>query len=157
MTDQPKESPCSLEITLPESLRELVEEAIAEGRYGSASEYIQALIAADRERGSGNAIEDRLIEFLESAEPAALEKVVSALRAALARREGDRARQNLLESLGLMPVGLELGRQRLRAQFPAASEEEIERRLRELLTGGEGATPWFRPVSTDRLRRLAPE
>ncbi len=156
MNESSKQPDSGFTVDLPESVRELAETAAADGGYSSVAEYIEILIRADQASGSGT-MERLLIELVESASPEVLERVASALCSAVARREDERARDNLREALGLLPVGLDLGRQRLRAQFPGASEEEIERRLRELLSGGEGATPWFRPVSKDRLRRLAPE
>jgi antitoxin ParD1/3/4 len=50
----------SMNISLPEPLKQFVDEQIAEGRYSSASEYVRELIRADEKRKA----EERLATLL---------------------------------------------------------------------------------------------
>ncbi|HXG68321.1 MAG TPA: type II toxin-antitoxin system ParD family antitoxin [Blastocatellia bacterium] len=56
----------SLNISLPESLREFVEEQVKTGGYGTASEYLRELIRADRKRKAQERLEALLLEGLDS-------------------------------------------------------------------------------------------
>jgi antitoxin ParD1/3/4 len=58
----------SLNISLPESLKEFVAGQIAAGRYSSASEYVRELIRADEKRKAEERLETLLLEGLQSAE-----------------------------------------------------------------------------------------
>lgn len=57
----------SMNISLPEPLKEFVDGQIAEGRYSSASEYVRELIRADEKRKAEEALESKLLEGLKSA------------------------------------------------------------------------------------------
>jgi antitoxin ParD1/3/4 len=59
----------SMNITLPEPMRHFVEEQIASGSYGTASEYMRALIREDQKRKQQERLEALLMEGLESGEP----------------------------------------------------------------------------------------
>ena len=52
----------SLNISLPESLKEFVAGQIAAGRYSSASEYVRELIRADEKRKAEDRLETLLLE-----------------------------------------------------------------------------------------------
>ena len=56
----------SLNISLPEPLREWIDAQITRGRYGNASEYIRDLIRRDQERRSQERLEDLLLEGTKS-------------------------------------------------------------------------------------------
>lgn len=58
----------SIDISLPESLKEFVDGRIAAGRYSSASEYVRELIRADEKRKAEERLETMLLEGLQSAE-----------------------------------------------------------------------------------------
>ena len=58
----------SLNISLPEPLKEFVDGQIAAGRYSSASEYLCELIRADEKRKAEERLETLLLEGLQSAE-----------------------------------------------------------------------------------------
>ncbi|MBD2211733.1 type II toxin-antitoxin system ParD family antitoxin [Nostoc linckia FACHB-104] len=58
----------SINISLPEVMQAFVEEQVAQGGYGSISEYLQALISQDQKRKAQNKIEVDLIAGLESGE-----------------------------------------------------------------------------------------
>jgi antitoxin ParD1/3/4 len=60
----------SMNISLPESLRDWVEEQVANEGYGTASEYIRALVRDDQKRKSREALDRKLIEALDSGEAA---------------------------------------------------------------------------------------
>ena len=58
----------SMNISLPEPLKEFVDEQIASGRYSSASEYIRELIRDDEKRKAEARLEALLLEGLGSEE-----------------------------------------------------------------------------------------
>jgi antitoxin ParD1/3/4 len=58
----------SMNISLPEPLKEFVDGQIAAGRYSSASEYVRELIRADERRKAEERLEALLLEGLQSAE-----------------------------------------------------------------------------------------
>lgn len=58
----------SMNISLPDPLKQFVDGQIAQGRYSSASEYIRELIRADEKRKAEEQLEDRLLEGLSSPE-----------------------------------------------------------------------------------------
>lgn len=58
----------SMNISLPESLKQFVDGQIAEGRYSSVSEYMRELIRADEKRKAEDRLDAMLLEGLNSAE-----------------------------------------------------------------------------------------
>ena len=58
----------SMNISLPEPLKQFVDGQISTGRYSSASEYVRELIRADERRKAEQQLEARLLEGLNSAE-----------------------------------------------------------------------------------------
>ena len=58
----------NINISLPESMKAFVEEQVAQGGYGSVSEYLQELITQDQKRKMQEHIEELLIAGLESGE-----------------------------------------------------------------------------------------
>ncbi len=58
----------TMNISLPEPLKEFVDHQIAEGRYSSVSEYIRELIRDDEKRKAEGRLEALLLEGLESEE-----------------------------------------------------------------------------------------
>lgn len=58
----------SMNISLPEPLKEFVDGQIAQGRYSSASEYVRELIRADEKRKAEERLEGLLLEGLRSTE-----------------------------------------------------------------------------------------
>jgi antitoxin ParD1/3/4 len=58
----------SMNISLPEPLKDFVDGQIASGRYSSASEYVRELIRDDEKRKAEERLEALLLEGLESAE-----------------------------------------------------------------------------------------
>jgi antitoxin ParD1/3/4 len=58
----------TMNISLPDPLKEFVDHQIAEGRYGSVSEYIRDLIRNDERRKAEERLESLLLEGLESEE-----------------------------------------------------------------------------------------
>jgi antitoxin ParD1/3/4 len=59
----------NLNISLPPSLKEWVEEQIDQGGYGTASEYIRQLIREERKRQGCVHAEEKLQEASDSGEP----------------------------------------------------------------------------------------
>jgi len=55
----------SMNITLPEPMRQYVDDQIATGSYGTASEYVRALIREDQKRNAQDRLETLLLEGLE--------------------------------------------------------------------------------------------
>ena len=58
----------TMNISLPDPLKDFVDHQIAEGRYSSVSEYIRDLIRADEMRKAEMRLEALLLERLESEE-----------------------------------------------------------------------------------------
>ena len=56
----------SMNISLPEPLKQFVDGQISSGRYSSASEYVRELIRADEKRKAEEALEAKLLEGLNS-------------------------------------------------------------------------------------------
>ena len=59
----------SMNISLPESLKEYVRQRVLAGDFANPSDYIRALIRADKEHQAQAKLEQRLLEGLESGEP----------------------------------------------------------------------------------------
>ena len=58
----------SMNISLPEPLKQFVDGQIAQGPYSSASEYVRELIRADEKRKAGQELESKLLEGINSRE-----------------------------------------------------------------------------------------
>lgn len=58
----------SMNISLPDPLKQFVDGQIAQGRYSSASEYVRELIRADEKRKAEEELEAKLLEGLSSPE-----------------------------------------------------------------------------------------
>lgn len=58
----------SMNISLPEPLKQFVDGRISTGRYSSASEYVRELIRADVKRKAEDQLESKLLEGLNSTE-----------------------------------------------------------------------------------------
>jgi antitoxin ParD1/3/4 len=83
----------SMNISLPEPLKEFVDGQISTGRYSSASEYVRELIRADEKRKAQEWLEAKLLEGLNSPESELTAADWSSIRQdALARLE-DRKKQ----------------------------------------------------------------
>ncbi len=58
----------SMNISLPEPLKQFVDGQISTGRYSSVSEYVRELIRADERRKAEEQLEAKLLEGLSGAE-----------------------------------------------------------------------------------------
>jgi antitoxin ParD1/3/4 len=56
----------TMNISLPETLRDFVDQQVASGRYSSASEYVRELIREDEKRKAQERLEAMLLEGLNS-------------------------------------------------------------------------------------------
>lgn len=70
----------SMNISLPESLKQFVDGQIAQGRYSSVSEYVRELIRNDEKRKAEEQLEAMLLEGLNSAESPLIPDDWSAIR-----------------------------------------------------------------------------
>lgn len=59
----------TMNISLPEALREYVEQQVAEGGYSSVSEYMRELVRLDKRRKASERLDALLREGLESGPP----------------------------------------------------------------------------------------
>ena len=76
----------SMNISLPEPLKQFVDDQIAAGRYSSVSEYVRELIRDDEKRKAEDRLEALLLEGLEGDEsPLTREDWAAIRRDALAR------------------------------------------------------------------------
>jgi antitoxin ParD1/3/4 len=82
----------SMNISLPDPMKQFVDGQVAQGRYSSASEYVRELIRADERRKAQEQLEAKLLEGLNSPESELTPADLVAIRKeALARLE---ARKN---------------------------------------------------------------
>ena len=61
----------TMNVELPESMRQFVQARVSEGGYGSVGDYLRELIRADQEK-AGERLDARLLEGLDSGEPIAV-------------------------------------------------------------------------------------
>lgn len=59
----------TLNISLPDSMRSFVESRMGRGGYSTASEYIRALIREDQKQEALQALEQKLLDGLDSGPP----------------------------------------------------------------------------------------
>jgi len=59
----------TLNISLPESLQEFIEQQVTKGGYSNTDEYIYHLIVQEQKRAEQQKLENMLIEGLDSGEP----------------------------------------------------------------------------------------
>jgi antitoxin ParD1/3/4 len=59
----------TMNIALPEAMKQFVQERVSEGGYSSVSEYIRELIRADLKRKAEERIDSMLLDGLDSGEP----------------------------------------------------------------------------------------
>lgn len=64
----------TMNISLPEKLREFVDELVTEGGYGSASEYFRELVRDDQKRREEERLENLLLERITSGKSVPLTK-----------------------------------------------------------------------------------
>ncbi|HMU34270.1 MAG TPA: type II toxin-antitoxin system ParD family antitoxin [Pyrinomonadaceae bacterium] len=74
----------TMNISLPDSMRDFVETALNNDGYGSASEYVRELIRADQKRREQQRLEKTLLERLSSNEDETF--TMDDVRAAVRRR-----------------------------------------------------------------------
>ncbi len=70
----------SMNISLPDPLKQFVDRQVSMGRYSSVSEYVRELIRADERRKAEEQLEAKLLEGLNSAESALTPADWSAIR-----------------------------------------------------------------------------
>ena len=70
----------TMNISLPEPLKEFIDGQIAEGRYSSVSEYIRELIRDDEKRKAQDRLEALLLEGLEGEETELTREALDAIR-----------------------------------------------------------------------------
>jgi antitoxin ParD1/3/4 len=58
-----------MNISLPDQLKEFVDDQIGSGRYSSVSEYVRDLIRGDERRKAQEKLEMMLVEGIQSSEP----------------------------------------------------------------------------------------
>ena len=59
----------TMNIALPESMKQFVQERVTQGGYSSVSEYVRELIRADQRRKVEERIDTLLLQGLDSGEP----------------------------------------------------------------------------------------
>lgn len=82
----------TMNISLPDGLREYVEERVAEGGYSTASEYVQDLIREDQKRKGLEKLEALLLEGLDSPSREMTPKDWAEIRRELNERLAEKAR-----------------------------------------------------------------
>ncbi|MCH7977845.1 MAG: type II toxin-antitoxin system ParD family antitoxin [Acidobacteria bacterium] len=59
----------TMNISLPETMKQFIEEQVSAGGYSSVSEYIRALVREEQKRKAQEQLEALLVEGLESGKP----------------------------------------------------------------------------------------
>lgn len=59
----------TMNISLPEPLKQFVEDQVSSGGYSSASEYVRELVRADQQRRARGQLEETLLAALRSGDP----------------------------------------------------------------------------------------
>jgi antitoxin ParD1/3/4 len=62
----------TMNISLPDELKQFVDQQIASGRYSTASEYVRELIRGDEKRKAQEQLETLLLEGVQSSESTAM-------------------------------------------------------------------------------------
>jgi antitoxin ParD1/3/4 len=82
----------TMNISLPDPMKEFVEEQVSAGAYSSASEYVRELVRADQKRQAKEQLEQILLKAINSGDPMEVspemvEEVRQRLRARAAQRK----------------------------------------------------------------------
>jgi antitoxin ParD1/3/4 len=82
----------TMNISLPDPMKQYVEEQVSAGAYSSASEYVRELVRADQKRHAKEQLEEMLLNAVNSGDPidvtpAMVEEVKQRLRARAAQRK----------------------------------------------------------------------
>jgi antitoxin ParD1/3/4 len=85
----------TMNISLPDPMKQYVEERVSAGAYSSASEYVRELVRADQKRHAKEELEQILLNAMNSGDPfevtpEMLEDVKQKLRVRAAQRNGTR-------------------------------------------------------------------
>lgn len=80
----------TMNISLPDSMKEFVEEQVSQGQYSSVSEYIRDLVRADQKRKAKEELEETLLEALKSEPEVVTPEWWARLRAELHGEEDSR-------------------------------------------------------------------
>lgn len=59
----------TMNISLPDPMKQFVDEQVSTGQYSSVSEYIRELVRADQKRKAKEQLEETLLEALRSGDP----------------------------------------------------------------------------------------
>jgi antitoxin ParD1/3/4 len=83
----------TMNISLPDPMKQYVEERVSAGAYSSASEYVRELVRADQKRHAKEQLEQILLKAINSGDPfevtpGMLEDIKRKLRARSAQRNG---------------------------------------------------------------------
>jgi antitoxin ParD1/3/4 len=87
----------TMNISLPDPMKQYVEERVSAGDYSSASEYVRELVRADQKRHAKEQLEQILLNAMNSGDPfevtpEMLEDVKQKLRVRAAQRNGTKGR-----------------------------------------------------------------
>ena len=80
----------TMNISLPDAMKDFVEEQVSQGQYSSVSEYIRELVRADQKRKAKEQLEETLLEALKSEPEVVTPEWWAKLRAELHDEENSR-------------------------------------------------------------------
>lgn len=83
----------TMNIALPDAMKEFVLQLISEGNYSTASEYVRDLIRADQKRRADDRLEALLLEGLDSKSAPMTKADWKAIREEVAKRVQQKKRQ----------------------------------------------------------------
>jgi antitoxin ParD1/3/4 len=73
MTERASMPNTTMNVSLPERLKDYVQERVEEGAYSTPSDYVRALIRDDMKRRAEDRLEELLLEGLDSGDPQPLD------------------------------------------------------------------------------------
>ena len=83
----------TMNISLPDPMKQYVEEQVSAGAYSSASEYVRELVRADQKRHAKEQLEQTLLNAINSGDPVEITPaMVEAVRQRLHARAAQRKR-----------------------------------------------------------------
>lgn len=149
----------TMTVSLPKPLRSFVASRVDAGGFGSVSDYIRELIRRDQRDTERSAFERTVAEAGQGLTRLASipAEAWQELQESVVRGEELAMSARLSEAIELMKTGILLTREKLRNEFPKATDMEIDKRLAKWLhersdkSLGDGPG---KPVSAERLRRI---
>ncbi len=101
----------TMNISLPDPMKQYVGEQVSAGAYSSASEYVRELVRADQKRHAKEQLEQILLNAINSGDPVEVtpemvEEVKQRLRARAAQRSAGTSKSEIARRLNIGPTSV---------------------------------------------------